>query len=389
MASFDLTLKGQDTESLARCIQLEINGKKAVGPVHSLTKKDADLYHEWSTKAFPSPTINLAAENLTYEAFNGLTSLATLKDLQTRFEHKLYNTSGTINIVYPRIPRTYEVDKKTVRQQDISDLQASSVVGIELDSKTDIVIPPMPGGVSSRKTVTKVIERTINEIQTFNREKPMMAYIPHIDDLELVTHMVKEYLKKNKECRIFGVDFSGSCYPSPLLRAVIRTIRTELKIKKNSEKNELYYLHAFNVAKDRKSTKTISPATDILVHAYGIDSTSGVIWGGGDLVPEKCRYALTEDYGSYRKEAIMQKNPVCSCPACKKYSLEEIYTHSKVLPALKVHRMHTFEREMSQFSERITNNDPTRSYLPYIETKKQSTVEIAKIMGDVKEILLT
>ena len=212
-------------------------------------------------------------------------------------------------LVYPRIPRTYEVNQVRYEHNNITDLQISGLVGVELDAGTDIVVPPMPGGISNRKVVKKIIGRTKNEIQTFNDERPMMGYIPRVDDPALATDMVKEYLRQDKECRIFGVDFSGSSYPSALLRAVVRAIRNNLKIRGISEKNESYYLHGFDVARNRKSTKGISSATDVLVHTYGIDTTSSVIWGGGPLEAEKCRYLWAKDYGAYRKDNIIAQQP--------------------------------------------------------------------------------
>ncbi|MFH0862425.1 MAG: hypothetical protein V1875_05270 [Candidatus Altiarchaeota archaeon] len=390
MTSFELEVIGQDSVSLARSLSLEINGKKAIGPIHGITSRDAEIYAKIAGYEYPDSTINIAGENLGYDTFSQIgTSASAITDLQNRLSARLLNPRKTINIVYPRIPNTYDVDGVIYPHHTITDLQASSIVGAELETGTDIVVTPIPGGVSSRKIVGKVIERTINEIQTFNYEKPMMAYIPRLDDVSLAADIVKEYLRQDKECRIFGVDFSGSSYPSALLRAVIRTIRNSLKIKGNSEKNEKYYLHAFNVATNRKSTKGISPATDVLVHAYGIDTISNVIWGGGPLVPEKCRYMLTDDYGAYRKNEIIKKDPHCTCPTCKKYSLEEIYTPQHVLPGLKVHKMHTFYYELKELSKKIVNSDTKKTYLPYVEAKEHTKPEVKKIMTDVHEILVS
>jgi len=392
MTSFDLDLIGQDSESLAQNITLEIKGKKSTGFINSTTKRDIDTYLQWAGKDYPNPTINIAAENIGSDTFSNLgISLSSVEGLQRRLQKKLYNPKKIINIVYPRIPKTYKLKNFRYVNNKITDLQASTIVGIELDAGTDIVVPPIPGGVSTRNIVKKVIGRTINEMQTFNDWRPMMGYVPRVDDPLLASDIIKEYLKQNPECRIFGVDFSGSSYPSALLRAVIRSIRNGLKIKGRSEKNENYFLHAFNVSTSRKSIKGVTSITDPLVHTYGINATAGVIWGGGSgpLVPEKCRYMLKEDYGAYRKKEITKINPKCNCPICKKYSLSELYTHKRVLPGLKVHKMHTFHSENKKLSELVAGTDDTKSFVSYLKTKKHATNEMARIMRDVKEILVS
>jgi len=389
MASFDLKLLGEDSESLARSIEIKIKGKKAAGPIHGITKKDAEIYSKFAKKPYPDSTVNIAGENLNYDTFDNLTSANALHGLMKRLSDRTYMPKDTINIVYPRIPKTYTVNGVTYTHTKISDLQASNLAGVALDAGTDILIPAMPGSIINRKLVKKVIGRTINEIQTFNDWRPMMAYIPRVDDIELATYMVEQYLKMDKECRIFGIDFSGASYPSPLLRAVIRKIRNTLGIKGRRESNEVYYLHGFNVAKSRKSTKEISSVTDILTHTYGIDTSSNVIWGGGDLEPEKCRYLFAEDYGAYRFEGVKDRKPTCDCPVCKQYTLDEIYSRNRVIPALKTHKMHTFYHETKKLSKKIEENDPKRGYLPYLETKKHASGEVKKIMNDVKEILVS
>ncbi len=212
----------------------------------------------------------------------------------------------------------------------------------------------------------------------------MMGYIPNIDDRALVIKMIQEYLKKDYDCRIFGVDFSGASNAPLLISTVVGTIRDELKIKKNKENNENYYLHVFNASTAKKSEKDISPISNLLTQLYGVDSASGTIWGGaGDNPqPENSRYIVTEDYGAYKKKAIHKIT--CKCYVCSHYSLDEIYDSANYLQRLKVHTVSKYRTEYTEIGEKIKNDkDPL---VPYVNTKAQTKTDVRKIMNDVNEI---
>jgi hypothetical protein len=388
MSSFEIQYSSEDTESLARNTTLIVRKKKSMCPNHATTVKDIEIFQSYANREHPNNNINLSFENLSYDTLYSISkSLDSIKNLQVRLQKKTVKTGKTINIIYPRISKNLTINKVQQPQTNINDFQISGLVGAEIDAGTDIVVPPMPGGVNERKVIEKVIERTKNEILTFNSQIPMMAYIPKTDDPGLATYMVKEYLRQDKECRIFGIDFSGSSYPQSLIRAVVRTIRDNLKIKGNSEKDEKYYLHAFNVSGNRKSRMGITPMTDIIIHMYGIDTTSGVIYGGGKIDLEKCRYAVAEDYGAYKKSAIEKHGTTCQCPVCKKFTIAEIFKNtSTVLDKLKVHRMIVQRQEFNKFYEKIGEGDVTKSYVPYLRSKQQAEKDVEKIMKDVKEI---
>jgi hypothetical protein len=387
MVSFDIDYHSEDTESLARVTTLTLNNKKAILPNHATTAHDVTLFQGYSKKEFGNHNINLAYEHLAYDTlYNIGKSIEARTDLQKRFSAKLLEPSNTINFVYPRIPKQVLINKIPVAINTITDLQISGIVGAELDAGADIVIPPIPSNISQRNIFEKVIDRTINEIQTFNSKKPLMAYIPNTNDPLLAANMIELYLKKDKECRMFGIDFAGASYPQALLRAVIGSIRRNLKIKPNSEKNEKYYLHGFNVAINRKSKKPITQVTDPLVHTYGIDSTSSVIWGGGKVDPEKCRYVVIDDYGAYQKKKIMEHGTTCQCPVCKKFPLDEIYGDYKVLERLKVHRIAVLKEEFNLLNSKISESDSTKGYIPHFRTKPFAVNDIEKILKDVKEI---
>jgi len=156
-------------------------------------------------------------------------------------------------------------------------------------------------------------------------KKEIVGYIPTTDHLEIVRDLTAAYLKKG--VRFFAVDFSGAHNQPSLMRTIVRTIREKLKIKKLAkEKDEKYYLHAFNVATARKSTRDVSPISDIIAQPYGVDSTSSTMWGGGTLDMNKLRYYNTDDYGAYRRKALSKKGifasarPVLTDPA--RFSLD-------------------------------------------------------------------
>jgi hypothetical protein len=199
--------------------------------------------------------------------------------------------------------------------------------------------------------------------------------------------MIEEYLKKDYECRVFGVDFSGASNNPQLMMTVVTTLREKLKIKKNRENNEHYYLHVFNVSVSKKSAKTIAPVSDLLTHLYGVDSVSGVIWGGGGGEPGKARFIKTEDYGAYQKKALHLHNGKsgCSCPVCSKYLVEQIYDPAHYVNRLKVHRMATYRQEYNDIAEKIRVGKE-KAYSPYVQHKTQTKKDTERILADVREI---
>jgi len=389
-----------DNDSLARVSKLTVASKTVEAPFHATTRRDDDIYTDVVGNNRRQHTINVVPESLSKTTLDSVgNSIDAGNSLIGRLTQKKSEKTGDINIVYTRIPKRYEIKTGSKKMYytipTIDQLQITSLVDVALRCDTDIVVPPIPNAISSFDHFKDVLNRTKNQIQTFKKEKPIMGYIPNIDDRALVIKMIDEYLKKDYDCKIFGVDFSGSPSAPLLMSTVVATIRDRLKVKKKVEE---YYLHVFNVATAKKSEKDISPVTNWLTHLYGVDSVSGTIWGGGGEVLETddeklrqaeklrqiegARYIVREDYGAYKKKAIHKKN--CSCPVCSKYSIDQIYDQANYLKRIKAHTIANYKEEYVEISEKIRKAD--KKLVPYIDTKSQVVNDAKRIMYDVNEI---
>ncbi|MCX6778129.1 MAG: hypothetical protein NT157_04555 [Candidatus Micrarchaeota archaeon] len=386
----DIEWEYLDEDSLARVTKLELNSKTVYTPSHTTTIRDDQTYSAVVGTNRRTPSINVAGEMLTKSTLDLIgKNIDTANDLAGRLIGKKSTSSRDINFIYPRIPKNYEVkngEKKTYTSiPKIDELQISSLAHIQLQCSADAIIPPIPSAIRELDLFKDILSRTKNEMQTFKKEKqPMMGYIPNIDDRGLVIKMIEEYLKKPYECRIFGVDFSGSSNNPQLMFTVVSTLREKLKIRKNRGDNERYYLHVFNASVSKKSEKLISPVSDLLTHLYGVDSVSGVIWGGGGGNPDNARYIQISDYGAYRKDAI-KGHVNCSCPVCSKYNVEQIYDHAHYLDRLKVHRMSSYREEYNRIAEKIRLGKD-KAYSPYVKHKTQTLKDVERIIADVREI---
>lgn len=387
-----------DNDSLARVSKLTVASKTIEGPFHATTKRDDDIYQDVVGSNRRQNTLNVVPEQLNKTTLDAIgKSIETGNALIGRLTPKKSAKAGDINIVYTRIPKKYEVkvEKKKFYYpiETIDQFQMTSLVDVSLSCDTDVVVPPIPNAIHSLEHFKDILTRTKNQIQTFKKDKPIMGYIPNIDDRPLIIKMIDEYLKKDYDCRIFGVDFSGSPNAPQLMQTVVGTIREKLKVKKSVEE---YYLHVFNAATAKKSEKEITPVTNWLTHLYGVDSVSGTIWGGGNEAPESqeeklkqklkqiegTRYIVREDYGAYKKSAIHKKN--CDCPVCSKYSVDQIYDQANYFKRIKTHNIANYKEEYVEISEKIRRAD--RKLVPYIDTKAQVVNDARKIMSDVNEI---
>lgn len=269
-----------DNDSLARVSKLTIDSKTVEGPFHATTKRDDDIYQEVVGNNRRENSINVVPEALSKTTLDLIgSSMGAENALISRLTQKR-SIRSDINVVYTRIPKRYEVktgkNKSYFSIPSINQLQITSLVDVSLQCNTDIVVPPIPNAITSYEHFKDILNRTKNQIQTFKkREKPIMGYIPSINEPQLVVKMIDDYLKN--DCRIFGVDFSGSSNNPALMATVIGRLRDKLKVRKRVEE---YYLHVFNAATVRKSEKEIAPVTNWLTHLYGVDSVSGTIWGG-------------------------------------------------------------------------------------------------------------
>lgn len=380
-----------DTDSLARIAILKVNGKTITGPFHAATVRDDEIYTAIVGSNRRSASINVAAEMLSKTTLDQIgTSIEASNNLAKRLTEKKSTRSQDLNLVYPRIPKKYEVKNGEKKQYHsipkIDELQISSLAHMQLQCDADIVIPPVPSAIDDIIHFKEILKTTKNEMQTFKKEKPIMGYIPSTDDPSLVINMLNEYLKRDYDCRIFGVDFSGASNNPNLMMAIVTTLRKKLRIKENKESGEKYYLHIFNAAVSKKSVKPVSAVSDLLTHLYGVDSVSGVIWGGGGGVPDHARYIVTGDYGAYRKKAIPH-GIKCYCPVCSKHDLNQIYAAGHYVNRLKVHRIATYREEYNAVSEQLCVGKKTRSnYTTYTLRKDKTAKDSERIMANVREI---
>ena len=268
------------TDTIGHATKLELEGIKSLSPYHTVTARDLDLANRLhSIDAFKNSNMVLAGEALSYQTFSGVGSNSVItNELFKRITAKV--VKNKINLVHLRVPSSYDIGTTTINVGRVSDFQVSGIVGVQLEANASAVIPPVNQGISQFPEFQRIYQRTKVEIQTFRKEKEIMGYIPTTKSLDLVQRMIEQYIKD--DIRIFGVDFSSSPLNRWLLRTVVSNIRRNLKIKGKvgENKDKHYYLHVFDVTSSKKSALPISPITDVLTHTYGVDSTSGVMWGG-------------------------------------------------------------------------------------------------------------
>ena len=367
-----------ETNTLAHVSQIEMDNKKAVFPQHALTHSDYNIFSELDQiEKISKDSLMVIGEPLSPNTFTEVGHISqTTESLFLRLKRKMIG--GRINWVYPRIPNTIKQGNTITTVDRIDDLQASALVGIQLDLNANGIIVPVPNNITEKKVFDRIFERTINERKTFNSDKEIIGLIPKTDAIDLIPLIVKDYIKEG--VRHFAIDFSGSTIPRSHLRTAVRSIRDSLKIKRgNVSEEKQYTLHAFNASFAVKSQSEVSPITDILTHVYGVDSTSGVIWGGGKLEKEKLRFYNTTDYGAYRikdiekhnisiPRSLLQGNPVA------------------VYKKLRANRITAYQNECGKLSSKIAEQEPTRSYLAYLNTKDKATDIVKKAISDVKEI---
>ena len=394
--SLNIEWAAHDKDTLAHTSILKIGGREILSPLqaissphHSLTRAEFEKQLRGSKEPY-SPLI-IAGETLKMTTLESVGYNTDITDdlLKRLIDKKIPNR---INLIFPRIPYAYtDANGNKLSPPIINELRASALVGVQLDADASLIIPPMPTGIQRSKDFAMIFERTKVELQTFRSRKEMIGFIPTTDNLELARDMVIEYVRNG--CRFFAVDFSGASNQPSLMRTIVRAIRENLKIRiRPRESDEKYYLHVFNIATSKKSVLDVAPISDMIIHPYGVDSTSGVMWGGGSVDDAgKLRYYLTEDYGAYRKTAIVSHGSSCKCSVCRKFTLKEIYSGSvsTVLSRLQEHRLSSYSGEFKKISEKIAESEPAKGYLPYLYTKSEADNEIKKIVEDVKEIRAT
>ncbi len=367
------------TDTLGHATKLKLDGITTVSPQHSHTSRDLEIASRvGKSVGFPKDRIVVVGESLAHQTFSGVGHRNSITEsLTRRLESK--KVEGRINLVYTRIPKSYTVGDNIIQVRGIDDLQVSALVGVQLEADASAIIPPLPTGIQNKKIFDLVMERTKVELQTFKKKKDIIGYIPTTDDLTLVAKMIKAYIAQG--IRFFAVDFSSSPLNRWLIRTVVGRIRDELKIKgKVGEKaDKYYYIHIFNISSNKKSAQAVAPITDLLTHAYGVDSTSGVIWGGGKLVKEKLRYYNIQDYGAYRLDGLKKSRIRCPETLLEGNALQ-------VYEKLRVKRLADYSAECKIITERIPESNTVKNYANYLVSKERVKNETKKVLMDIKEI---
>lgn len=367
-----------NTNTLAHVAEIELDGKKSFFPQHALTHSDYDVFSELNQEnKIPRDCTIIVGEPMTQNTLEGVGMQADVTNsLFSRLKLKMVH--GKLNLVYPRVPNNIKAGNAVIPVNSIGDLQASALVGIQLDLDANAIIPPVPNNITQKEAFNRVFERTLNEKKVFGSDKEIVGLIPKTDALDLIPLIVNDYVKEG--IRHFAMDFSGATIPRAHLRTAVRAIRETLKIKKGKiQQDKQYTFHALNASFAVKSQSEVTPITDLLTHVYGIDSTSGVIWGGGKLEKEKLRYYNTQDYGAYRigdgsnSPISIPKDLTAGNPVA-------------VYKKLRVNRIGAYQEECKKISERVAQEEQARGYSAYIGTKERATEIVNKVLSDVKEI---
>lgn len=204
-----------------------------------------------------------------------------------------------------------------ISHRTMSERAANAVFSFSLPLDVDLHIPPIPSQIDRFDVFKRVVDAYFTSAETFHSDRPIMGYIPNVESLSLAEKMVAYYDKKG--CDLFGVDLAGG-HPFQLISTVVRYLRTN--------RQDDYFLHAFNVRQTRPSEGEIVPVEDLLKLSYGFDSFSRVSFGGGGAEEEppseseliaKLRFINMPDYGAYRPAALRRaKGDVdCGCKVCE------------------------------------------------------------------------
>lgn len=385
----------EDPESLAHASKIRVRGRSALAPLkaevispHHATSRGERTLLTKKGKALPQkPSIAISGESLARSTLEGV---GYAKDLTDALINRLgaRNLDDCINLVYTRIPKQYSTTEGVpLPMPALDEIRASALVDVQIEAGANLIIPPLPTGLSTRETFRRVLERTQVGIQTSSGADEIVGYIPTTNHLELVRDMIAAYVRAG--VHFFAVDFSGASNQPALMRSVVGRVRERLGLKSRSRRrDERYYLHVFDAATSRKSSSQVTPLSDIIIHPYGVDSTSGQMWGGGTLDPERLRYHRFDDYGAYRRSALKGTPLSCDCSTCHGNSVSQIFdgSASTIQQKLKVHRVSAYSEECAKITQSLSASKPSDGYVPYLAGKRTAATDIEHILADVREI---
>lgn len=366
-----------DTSTIGHASKLELNGTTIYSPVHLLSAREISIAEKHrQTPELGNTDVCIAGKPLSYKEYKGIgKDPAVMEGVAEDIGKKM--VKGKTNIVFPRIPSGHTVNDARVEVKSLDDFQASGIVNIQLELKSSVIIPPMYTNISSEKQAMAIYNRTKTEVQTFNTKSEVMGYIPTTPDLELVGNIIKAYIKDG--IRFFGVDFSSSPINRWLLRNVLSHIRRSLRIngKVGEKKDKNFYLHVFDIPSNQRSVSDVSSITDIIAHPYGVDSTSGVIWGGGKMVKDNLRLFDFSTYGAVRVKAL-DSTGINYNKTLVSGSTQEVYEK------LRTKKNVDYNLE----SKRIVSLLSTKqnAYGGYLLTKTNATERVNDALMDIREI---
>lgn len=365
------------TSTIGHATKLVLDNHTILSPGHLLTSRDFRMADDLRrTPELGNSGVCIAGHPISYSEYKNIgKDPDVLESVRKDLNWKM--NDGKANIIFQRIPASHTVNDTKIDVKSLDDFQTAGIVNIQLELKSSVVIPPLYSEISSQKQAHAIYERTKTEIQTFNTKSDIIGFIPNTHDLQLVSDMVKTYLKDG--IRFFAIDFSSSPLNRFMLRVVVSSIRRNLKIsgKVGEKTDKQYYLHVFDISANQKSVSQVSAITDVLTHIYGVDSTSGVIWGGGKMVKDKLRYFDFSSYGAIQTRALNTEGI--------NYNKDLVDgSVMNVYEKLRTQKNIDYNKE----SKRITSLVSTKenAYRGYLETKDNAKDRIKDALIDVNEI---
>ena len=166
-----------DTNTLAHVSKIELGNKKAIFPQHALTHSDYNVFSELNQEdKISKDAIIIVGESLNPNTLMGIGHEAQVTNaLFSRLKEKMVN--GRINLVYPRIPNVITQGNSIISVDRLDDLQASALVGTQLDLNSSAIIVPVPNNIKEKKAFDRIFEITINEKNTFKSDKDIIGLI--------------------------------------------------------------------------------------------------------------------------------------------------------------------------------------------------------------------
>ncbi len=261
-----------------------------------------------------------------------------------------------IRVVYGRIPKGEE-DSAPTSEQTVKSLNEDESAAI-FDflngiTKNDILLIPVPSRIEKADDMDPIIKGWEDRVSSIGTKKPLMAYIPSVEDPLLARSILEKYLSSKLDFRMFALDFSNGHAP----RTTTEVVTTLMKKHKKKEIDD-FYLHGMNTRHFYDQKNSSVAVEDLFSHIIGMDSFNNVLWprGGGTYIKvgtpqekvfienKKLRYWYEDDYGGHRyDEAIPRaKKSGCQCPVCANNDIESVYRdydNDKAYGLLRAHHV--------------------------------------------------